>query len=69
MADTLGAWNSQHYTEKLECYYTGWGVGGGGGLGSERFFSGFQPSYYRTALLHPLESPSAIEVDMLFPIQ
>lgn len=27
MADTLGAWNLQHYTEKLECYYTG--VGGG----------------------------------------
>lgn len=63
MADTLGAWNLQHYTEKLDCYYMG------GGLGSERFFSGFQPSYYRTALLHPLESPSAIEVDMLFPIQ
>lgn len=65
MADTLGAWNLQHYTEKLECYYTGVG----GGLGSERVFSGFQPSYYRTALLHPLESTSAIEVDMLFPIQ
>lgn len=63
MADTLGVWNLQHYTEKLECYYMG-----GGGLGSERVFSGFQPSY-RTALLHPLESTSAIEVDMLFPIQ
>lgn len=53
MADTLGAWNLQHCTEKkLECYYTAW-VGWGWILGSERFFSGFQPLHYKTALLHP----------------
>lgn len=42
MADTLGAWNLQHCTEKkLERYYKG------KKLGPERFFSGFQSSHYK----------------------